>query len=87
MKRITASREDKLNRTLSFRLTEYQFSRVQRTIRNYGIQGSSPSDQLRLLLRRVHWSSVRYHAKHRELRRLQLLKENEAKALKSITVS
>ena len=83
----TASREDKLIRTLSFRLTDYQFKRVQRTLKNFGCQGSSPSEQLRLLLRKVHWSSVRYYNKHRELRRLQLRKENEAKALKSITVS
>ena len=75
MTRTTASREDKLNRTLSFRLTEFQFKRVQRTIRNFRIQGSSPSEQLRILLRRTHWRSVEYASKHRELRRLALLNE------------
>jgi len=75
MARITASREDKLNRTLSFRLTEYQFKRVQRTLKNFQIKGDSPSEQLRVLLRRIHWRSVEYARKHRELRRLQLRKE------------
>ena len=87
MKRTTVNRAERLSQVLSVRLTEYQSKRLQRTLSNFGIHGSSPSEQLRILLRRIHWSSVRYHNKHRELRRLQLLKENEAKALKSITVS
>ena len=87
MKRTTVNRAERLSQVLSVRLTEYQAKRLQRTLKNFGCQGSSPSEQLRILLRRIHWSSVRYYNKHRELRRLQLRKENEAKALKSITVS
>jgi len=83
----TVNGEERLSRVLSVRLTEEQSTRLQRTIKNFGIHGSSPSEQLRILLRKAHWSSVRYNAKHRELRRRQLQKENEAKALKSITVS
>ena len=79
MTRTTASGEDKLNRTLSFRLTEFQFKRVQRTIRNFRIQGSSPSEQLRILLRRTHWRSVEYASKHRERRRLARLREERLK--------
>ena len=82
----TVNREERLSQVLSVRLTEYQTKRLQNTFRNFGLKGSS-SEQLRLLLRKAHWSSVRYHAKHRELRRLQLRKDNETKALKSITVS
>ena len=82
----TVNGEERLSQVYSVRLTEYQSKRLQNTFRNFGLKGSS-SEQLRLLLRKAHWSSVRYHNKHRELRRLQLRKENEAKALKSITVS
>ena len=86
MARTTVNRAERLSQVLSVRLTDYQAKRLQNTFRNFGLKGSS-SEQLRLLLRKAHWSSVRYHAKHRELRRLQLLKENEANALKPITVS
>ena len=74
----TVNREERLSQVLSVRLTEYQTKRLQNTFRNFGLKGSS-SEQLRLLLRKVHWSSVRYHNKHRELRRLALLKEEKLK--------
>jgi len=81
MTRTTVNRAERFSQVVSVRLTEYQSKRLQRTLKNFRIHGSSPSEQLRILLRKAHWSSVRYHAKHRELRRLQLRKENEAKAL------
>lgn len=87
MTRTTVNRAERLSQVVSVRLTEYQAKRLQRTLRNFRIRGSSSSDQLRILLRRSHWRSVEYAKRHRELRRLQLRKENEAKALKSITVS
>ena len=87
MKRTTVNRAERLSQVVSVRLTEYQSKRLQNTFRNFGIKGNS-SEQLRLLLRKAHWSSVRYHTKHRELRRLAHLRmDAEAKALKSITVS
>ena len=83
----TVKRTERLYRIYSVRLTEYQSKRLQNTFRNFGIKGNS-SEQLRLLLRKAHWSSVRYYTKHRELRRLAHLRmDAEAKALKSITVS
>ena len=78
MARTTVNREERLSQVLSVRLTEYQSRRLQRTLKNFRIQGSSSSEQLRLLLRKVHWISVRHHNKHREIQRLvQLKKERE----------
>lgn len=72
----SASMEERLSYTLSFRMTELQFKRVKNTIRNFGIQGSSSSEQLRILFRKVHWISVRHAARRRE--RVEEYTEEEA---------
>jgi len=75
MTRTTVNREERLSQVLSVRLTEYQSRRLQNTVRNFGIKGSSSSAKLRLLLRKVHWISVRHAEKHREIHRLVRLRE------------
>lgn len=76
MARITVNREERLSQVVAVRLTEYQARRLQNTVKNFGIKGSSSSAKLRLLLRKVHWISVRHASKHRELRRhVQLKRE------------
>jgi len=75
MTRTTVNRAERLSQVLSVRLTEGQAKRLQRTLRNFGIHGSSPSEQLRILLRKVHWRSVEHAKRRRERRRLARLKE------------
>jgi len=78
MAQTTVNREERDSHVLSVRLTDKQFKRVQRTLRNFGIEGSSMSEQLRLLLRKTYWSSVRFQTRHKEIQRvLQLRRERE----------
>lgn len=78
MARTTVNREERDSHVLSVRLTEEQSKRLQRTLRNFEIQGSSMSDQLRLLFRRTYWSSVRFKARQKEIQRhVQLKRERE----------
>ena len=82
MARTTVNREERLSQVLSVRLTEYQSRRLQNTFKNFGLKGS-PSERMRLLLRKIHWRSVDYANKHREIRRLvQLKKEKEEESIK-----
>jgi hypothetical protein len=54
------NREEKLSEVLSVRLRERELQRLQKTLRNYEIQGNSRSEQLRILFRKFYWSSVRW---------------------------
>jgi hypothetical protein len=56
----TVNRALRLSHVVSVRLREREFQRLQRTLRNYGIQGNSMSEQLRILFHRIYWSSVRW---------------------------
>jgi Succinate dehydrogenase/fumarate reductase, flavoprotein subunit len=61
----TVNRDLQLSQVLSVRLTERQLQRLQKTLRNFGIQGGSMSDQLREFFRLLYWRSARY-ARERE---------------------
>jgi len=61
----SVNRDLQLSHVLSVRLTPKQWTRVQVTFRNFGISGSTPSEQLREFLRLWYWRSVRY-ARERE---------------------
>ena len=78
MTRTTVNRADRLSQVYSVRLTAYQSKRLQRTLRNFGLKGSS-SEQLRILLRKIHWQSVEHAKRRRERWRLARLKEERLK--------
>jgi hypothetical protein len=54
------NREERLSKVLSVRLRERELKWILKTLRNYGIQGDSRSEQLRALFHRIYWSSVRW---------------------------
>jgi hypothetical protein len=59
-------REEQGSQVLSVRLTTKQFQRLQKTLRNFGINQGSMSDQLRLFFKEAHMISLRRKRKLRE---------------------
>jgi len=76
MARIVVNGEERDSYVLSVRLTDKQRKRLQSTFRNFGIEGSSVSVQLRILFRKVYWVALRHKKKQEEIQRyVQLRKE------------
>ena len=69
MNRNTLQREETGFHFLSARLTEQEWKHFQEILRNYKIQKSSVSDQLRELLRFELWRSRRYARSQREFQK------------------
>jgi len=69
MGRNTVNRDQPLLKFLSARLTEQEWKHFQEILRNYKIQKSSVSDQLRELLRFELWRSRRYARSQREFQK------------------
>jgi predicted transcriptional regulator len=67
MNRNTVDRGETGSKVLSARLTQQEWKNFQEILRNYKIQKSSVSDQLRELLRRDLWRSRRYRRKWRAI--------------------
>jgi hypothetical protein len=65
MNRNTVNREETVSKVLSARLSQQEWKHFQEILRNYKIQKSSVSDQLRALLRFELWRSRRYARRFR----------------------
>lgn len=55
------------------RLTAEQSEMLRRTLINFGIKGSSRSEQLRTLLGKIYRISLKHYNKHKEIQRIQRL--------------
>ena len=69
MNRNTVDREETGSKVLSARLKQQEWKHFQEILRNYKIQKSSVSDQLRELLRVELWRSRRYARSQREFQK------------------
>ena len=69
MNRNTVDREETGSKILSARLKQQEWKHFQEILRNYKIQKSNVSDQLRELLRVELWRSRRYARSQREFQK------------------
>ena len=69
MNRNTVDREETGSKVLSARLKQQEWKHFQEILRNYKIQKSNVSDQLRELLRVELWRSRRYARSQREFQK------------------
>jgi len=83
MARTIVNRGERDSHVLSVRLTEEQLKRLQRTLRNFGIEGSCLSVQVRILFRKVYWVALDHKHRCEEIERLVQLRK-ERKTLTSI---
>jgi hypothetical protein len=68
MNRNSVDRIKQGSKVLSARLSQQEWKRFSEILKNYKIQKSSVSDQLRELLRQDLWRSRRYARKWRKLK-------------------
>ena len=78
MSSLSVNREEQLSQVLSVRLTEKQLQRLQKTLKNFGINNGSMSDQLRKFLKEAYFISLRRHRKQVETQVI-IQKQNQIK--------